>query len=223
MSTVKFTPRTTRALPEPSRIQNAWKAAAMYEALIQPDTNWRVVRFFARRLAGVDVGWIDSRQGDCIKAAFCPQGTIIHGYNSGSPLAAMAKVLIDAELSGRDSAVPAGLRRLLKLDSLDCGGMTFCLWRTRRDHTWRIPEVLVSSPAIASYPFEMLEIVAGGVECFVAWVEEYYERLPAPDVITRIFALDPLTSELASLVGATCVFAEACERAKEIGYPLGKE
>ena len=193
----------------------------MFDAIAEPDENWRVFQFIVDWHDGASYGYVDTRQGDCVRAALAARGGIVWGYNEGSPLSEPPAMAVADEALALSSPIPVDLRRMLQEPEFDCGGATFCLWRSSGDSNWRTLELMHRSPRTLAYPFEFLEMLIGDPRPFTDWVHEYYDREDIDGVIGDLYQHVPLSGDMISTVNPSCPKEAAKDQARVIGYPTG--
>lgn len=215
-----ITPNSLSLLPGIEVIRRSWQAVAMFDAIAERDENWRVCRFKAHWHSGAAFGFIDTRQGDCIRGALLDNRAILRGYNESSPLANEPLTTIDDAVASVHSGVPTELRRYLRHRDFDCGGATFCIWRTPGSRTWRGVEPMYSSETVKSHPLEFLDLLTGDPDPFMAWVRAYYERDDLDEVIRTLYQHSPLCEAAVQAISKSARRTSVLEAANAIGYPV---
>lgn len=218
---IEISPQTITLLPSTSDIVSAWQKMAMFDAVLTADRFLRVFEFEEDWMPQTKHGSINNGQGDCIAGVFGIDGAIIEGYNAR---AASEIGQIPWMLAAEDVPVPACFRPYLRHRAMDCGGCTFCVWRTANDKEWQQLQCMIANRKAATCPIEMLGFLCGKEEDFREWALENYVEMGKPaelrELIRRVFAWQPLSEGMLSSIdlrGRT--FKDVRDAALKIGYP----
>jgi hypothetical protein len=187
-----------RALPEIPTLRARCRALAVLDAIMSPEWESRYFSFTGRWKPGEQVASMRNGSGDEWSIVFSSAGAFVRGFSHESPMSPAAN---DEELwPGLVDTVPEVFSGCVGEPAFSFGGgleATVCLWRRYGDARWHAGEVDFpdgDDPDGADALFEVL--VDGTPAAYRRFAEDYYETAVDTDVITMVFASQPLTDAL---------------------------
>lgn len=210
-------------LPDPTTLRAWWQCLAALDAILSPDWEYRYFSFNA--------GWGDQEQmasmrngsGDDCSVTFTPQGAYLRGFDHESPLSPWARTP-PSPFPGLLEGVPAVLRPAAyelawQLDGVPA--VTLSLWRLTDDDRWHAARAGGEAATLDDGSDQLLEVVDGQPDTYLAFAEEYYEPEQPLDrsVVEHVFAFGPLTVDHARRLNPDVDWDDVQEDLAEIGYP----
>lgn len=206
------------SMPGPSILHRHAKAAALLEAILKADADWRTFAFINTWIERFSLSSMDDRQGDCFAAALRADRALIAGYNEESPISEWPADKLDPELVGPASVLPTDLRALLGQQNFDHGGRTFACWYI--DGQWHVPKSLTVTTALREFVIPYLAILVDGAAAFLEWVHEFYQTDIVDSIANDAFVLVPLRIADLERRLKKSIGQDVRETARAIGYPL---
>jgi len=191
----------------------------MLDAIVCPNWGSRYFSFNASWSAAEEMASMRNGQGDEWFLLFGPFGAALKGLAHECALARGGTFA--AEIQQR---VPASFSSFLSEAAFSMDWASFCYWRSSEDPTWH--KVFHPDPKLAGSEDGSVEYLAPLVEPashYQEFANDYFEIDLPLAAIEHIYAQNPLTEELISLLNPELSFAEAEESAIEIGYPLQRK
>jgi hypothetical protein len=215
--------RNLEKLPSPERLEQLSKSLAMLDAILCPDWEDRYYSFNARWDKNTRMASKRNGSGDFYFMTFSNDGVFIKGFDHESPMSphanASGKVWPDV-LDG----VPTEFSRFLTEPAFEMDDTTFCIWFSQADPGWRcgnieFPKHDRNDPDGSSFLLQMLQ---DDPKRYKSWAEDYFELDIPLKSVKRLYALEPLTTELVESLNADITLKELEADIAEIGYPTVK-
>ncbi|TGE07972.1 hypothetical protein [Hymenobacter fodinae] len=176
------------SLPDKETLQRICRSIAALEAIVSPEWEYRYYSYDSNWGAGEEVFEMNDGEGDQMLVLFRPEGCVINGYADG---------LDEPEKEPLTKGLPAAFHEFIFGEPVNSIGTTFCLW-TNDQGQWQTGELTTDEDGSA----EMLPILDGDPQTYVAWAQEYYEPETLPDkgisveAVRQVYAGETLTREL---------------------------
>jgi hypothetical protein len=203
-------------LPPPPALEQRCKALAMIDALMSRAWEYRYYSFNRHWSVETNERMASMRNGsgDDYFILFLGDGiTAIKGF-SHECSALRGETAIPHVLDG----IPASLAGFVAEPAFEMTAITFALWYA--DSRWSRSAAVSPSAIEVDGSAEMLDLLVGGPEHYVAFASEYFERELSPEVVSRFFRLEPLSRELAQSACEGIDWEDLAEDLDEIGYPV---
>ncbi len=196
-------------LPSIEQCQQRLRAAAMLDAIIMPEWEYRYYSYNAHWDAGEDMASMRDGEGDHYFALFTDSGLMIKVFEGG-----VIHPLMQQGMKAAAEQVPESMNAFLSEPAFIADQVTCLFWHERTGNGWH---AVGTDKDAGSEWFRML---LEGAAYYHAWAEEYYEIELDLTLIERIFQHEPLTPELAEQLNDELEWAELQEDIAEIAYPL---
>ncbi|MGO4528733.1 hypothetical protein AB4Z30_06595 [Paenibacillus sp. 2TAF8] len=195
-------------MPRISECQRILKAAAMLDAILMPEWEYRYYSYNTQWDANEQMASMRDGEGDHYFALFDSSNRlIIKGYDK-----AYASLHQD-QLGNVLEGVPADFKTtFLDEPAFMMDQTTFCIWNEEEQNEW------TSSRHLADEAYALLEVLVGGAEHYHAWAQEYYEVELDLEPIQHVFAMKPLDEQLLQALNPEIELDELEEDIAEIGY-----
>lgn len=192
-------------LPDIQTLKRRMQSLAMLDALLCPEWEFRYFSFNGNWDHGEEMGSIRDGSGNEVYVLFTPQGCYIKEFLTTQP------TLTDAY-----TQVPDEFRDATREPAFSPDNVTACYWRGHQAGTWG-----GKGPSGASdlNPGPLLAMVDGRPETYERFAEDYHEVEVPSDVVSRLFAHQPMSDRLLKSVGFTGSLEDLRREADEIGYP----
>ncbi|MGW4898713.1 hypothetical protein ACWEQL_41760 [Kitasatospora sp. NPDC004240] len=212
-----------RRLPDIPALRDLCRSMAVLDAVLRPDGAYRRHGFDPRWAPGRQLAWMDNGAGDEYSLVLSAEGAYLCGFDHESPLNPYA---LDEEAvwPGVLDTVPEAFRDLTEHPRFIEDGIplvTACLWREADDERWHTGAVDFDGtddvPDGASYLFRLL--TDGGPEQYHDWARDYFGRPLPLDAVRHVFALRPLTFEVAAALNPEVTREQLDALLTSTGYP----
>ncbi|MDQ0013894.1 hypothetical protein J2W23_002276 [Variovorax boronicumulans] len=207
--------KNLKPLPDILELKRLTQSLAMLDAILSPEWEYR---YYSFNQAWSDDGMMASMRngsGDHWFAIFCAAGAALHGlaheapvFRSGNP---------QPEIF--DSLPSVFHANLLHEPAFSTHDSTFCIWRLSDDERWSCGRVELPAGEDPDGSAELLGILAGRPEQYVAFASEYYERDVDVNDVAAIYRHEPLSVELVRRLNPDTDLASLVDDIAEIGYP----
>ena len=200
-----------------------WQALAALDAVMSPEWDSRVFSF--------DAAWSDDEQmasmrngaGDDCSVTFTRAGAYLRGFDHESPLSPWSRTP-PSPFPGLLEDVPQVLRPAAHEPAWELDGVTavtVSLWRLADDAEWQAAQPAGPASDLDDGSDWLFAQVDGEPGTYAAFAEEYYEPEQPLDraVIDHVFALRPLTGELARRLNPDVDWDDLQRDLEQIGYP----
>ncbi|MDM5276156.1 hypothetical protein ACN9MH_21945 [Paenibacillus silvae] len=193
-------------LPNIQECQRMFKAAAMLDAILMPEWQYRYYSYNAHWDVNEQMASLRDGEGDHYFALFDSRGLIVKGYDK--VYASLHKDQLGDVLTG----VPEVFEAFLKEPAFMMDQTTFCIWNEAERNEW------ASSQRLADEAYALLHLLTGGAAYYHAWAQEYYEIELELQWVQHVFDMKPLNEELLQGLNAELELDELQEDITEIGY-----
>jgi hypothetical protein len=175
-------------LPDKDTLQRIAKAVAALDAIVSPEWEYRYYSYNPEWGEGEEAFEMNDGEGDQMLVLFRPDGCVINGYGEGFDEPVMEEIT---------RGLPAIYHEFIFGEPINSIGTTFCLW-TNEQGQWQTGELTTDEDGSD----EMLSILDGDPQTYVAWAQEYYEPETLPesgislDAVRQVYAGEILTREI---------------------------
>ncbi|MDO3412507.1 hypothetical protein QWJ34_22270 [Saccharibacillus sp. CPCC 101409] len=194
-------------LPSAQECSRIFRAAAMLDAMLSPEWDYRYYSYNAKWYEEEEMASLRDGEGSHYFAQFAQDRLTIKGFDRERAELGSSAIGVDA--------VPAEVSEFLREPAFMGDETTFCLWNLPESPGWSADKLYTEQDC------RLLRVLTGEAAYYCQWAAEYYETELDPRAVARIFALEPLTSELLGLFTDELSLAELEEDLEEIGYPIG--
>ncbi len=194
-------------LPPAEECRRIFRAAAMLDAIMSPEWEFRYYSYNAAWYEGEEMASMRDGQGSHYFAWFGPQGLMIKGFDQELVEAGKTKIGV--------APVPDAVAEFLREPAFMGEETTFCFWMLPDESGW------TADKPYSEEEFRLLGLLIGGAEHYREWASEYYETEVDLDAVKRVFAWEPMTEELLRSLNQELTLEELAEDLQEIGYPRG--
>lgn len=208
------------SLPDINALERRMKALATLDALLCEDWEDRYYSFDASWSDGETMGSMNDGCGDHFFIHFSKVGAAIVGLAHEAP-----GITWEEPWPWLYADLPAAFEKdFLNEPAFETKNATFCAWRLADADAWscgRSPHGDIEDGSA-----ELLEILTTDHSGFLEYANDYYEdevedRPIDPEAVAAIYALEPLTPELAARINPDCSLEDLQEDLTAIGYPIG--
>ncbi|AWB44433.1 hypothetical protein DCC85_09460 [Paenibacillus sp. CAA11] len=199
-----------KRLPGIEKCRNIFKAAAMLDAILMPDWEYRYYSFNSKWDTNEQMGSMRDGEGDHYFALFSHNGLMIKGCDKEF------EVNHENNIEEIISGVPDTFRGFLSEPAFVLDEATFLIWNQYENEHW------LGSKDYKEEHLELLQILIGGAEYYHSWASEYYEVDIDLALVKRVFALEPIDNSLLKLLNNELEIADIEDDLEEIGYPYIK-
>ncbi|MER7757122.1 hypothetical protein [Kitasatospora sp. NPDC097643] len=210
------------ALPAPHELRARCRAIALLESIVSgryaPShsfvTDWR---------PGVDLALMESGSGDQYAVVFDPAGVFLYGFDHESD-ATPWREDERAHWPGLLDGLPASLAQYAQAPEFQLDGFfdaTVCAWRETGAAAWQCGPVEFAEDERdgADWLFDLLTD-ADGVQAFVSFTEDSYERSVDREAVASVLKGAPLDRRTVSALSSTENFETVAEQARALGYTV---
>ena len=193
------------AIPPSSVVRSRFQALAMLDAVLMPDWESRYFSFNSKWGNNEMMASMRNGEGDEYFFLFSKEGVAGKIFCHDIGEIETAKAIL--------ARVPNKFSSFLTEAAFRLQEITYCLWQTSGDSKWEI-----SPPVQGEIP--LLAFIQSNGEYYREWAEGYYEKETPSHFIEAIFAHQPLTDKLLSILPQKRVIGDLIADASEIGYPF---
>ncbi|MFD1888210.1 hypothetical protein [Paenibacillus wenxiniae] len=196
-------------LPSIQQCQQRLRAAAMLDAMIMPEWEYRYYSYNAHWDAGEEMASMRDGEGDHYFALFTINGLMIKIFEGG-----IIHPHMQQGMQAAAEQIPESMTHFLSEPAFITEEVTCLLWRERTANHWH------AIGAEEEAGSEWFRLLLEGAAYYHTWAKEYYEIELDYTLVERIFQQEPLTRELAEQLNNELEWAELQEDIAEIRYPL---
>ena len=196
-------PNSIGLLPEIGQCRNLFRAAAMLDAILSPEWEYRYYSYNSAWDAAEEMASMRDGEGSHYFALFTPRGLYIKGFDSERIKSG------EAVLGVGD--VPEDVTEFLQEPAFIGDETTFCIWRS-------VGKEWSADKSYGEQDLQLLRLLTGGAAYYSEWASEYYEIQLDSQAVQRIFDLEPLTTDLLAMLNPEVNQANIEEDRIEIGY-----
>jgi hypothetical protein len=214
--------RNLAQLPDIAGLKKLTQSLAMLEAIIEPEWDYRYYSFNSQWDAGAQMASMRDGSGDEWFCLFNSVGAALKGFNHESEMSPWGND-DHAVWKGVLDAVPSAFASFLNEPAFSMKNTTFCIWRANQDPSWNVGNIQFPGDPEddADGSAEMLSILDGDPQSYQQWAEEYYERPVSLSAVQRIYAHEPLTTQMVKELNPEAEWNKILADASQIGYPVG--
>lgn len=192
-------------LPDVEESRCIFQAAAMLEAILMPEWEYRYYSYNAHWDKNEQMASMRDGEGEHYFALFQPEGLIIKGYDRQfGRMYGPQDVL---------QGVPDDFEGFLQEPAFMMDTTTFCIWK-QGGQAWSVGKEL----EVEAY--QLLELLIGKADYYYTWAQEYYEISLDRSLVQRIFDMEPLDEKMLKGLNEELDLADLAEDIQEIGYPV---
>lgn len=203
------------ALPDIPALKRLTQSLAMLDAILSPEWEYRYYSFDQAWSDGGMMASMRNGSGDHWFAIFCTAGAAIHGLAHEAPAFRPG----NPQPGIFDSLPSVFHANLLHEPAFATHDSTFCIWRLSDDERWSCGRVELPAGEDPDGSAELLGILAGRPEQYVAFAGEYYECDVDASDVAAIYRHEPLSVELVRRLNPDIDLASLADDLAEIGYP----
>lgn len=207
-------------LGDVATLRDHCRVNAMLDAILNPDeeSRWlRVHRHDTRWRPGVELATFDNGAGDVCQIVFDPAGVLVLGFDHESPMNLYDE---DTHWPGLLDSVPTVFAHYLAESEFlldDYLLATCCFWRQTGDDRWRAGTVeLPGNGDDGTFP---LSLLLPSPESYQEWATAMVKVPVDLEAVRRVFAWEPLTDELVTVLNPAASMATLAGDITRIGYP----
>ncbi len=205
--------RHLKALGDVDQIRRLTQSLAVLDAIVCPEWEDRYYAFNAQWGDGEMMASMRNGSGDEWYLLFNAAGAIMKGLDHES-----AMFTFRAPRKGIYDEVPEAFQSFLKEPAFDIDNVSFCIWRTIQDPSWRVGNVEFPAGRDPDGSAGLLAILDGNPETYRDFAGDYYEVALDIDVIDAVYAHRPLSEDLVQKLNPEMNLKAAEEDLAEIGY-----
>jgi hypothetical protein len=205
------------------KVQRAFQVAAMLDALVEADPDYRYFRYASNWFQGAALGQLDDGCGNNMFAIFLGHDSgLLKGFDHESSLSPFPYER-EETWPGIFDEVPDSFRAALA--NLNDGEVlpldtTFCIWRTELEDAWK-QGVIVLPPGVTDDGFgDLLSLIPLDADTYVSWAAGYYEREIPIESVVSLYEGASLTASLLTSFDADDRRARIFVEASAIGWPV---
>lgn len=207
-------------LPNPERLKEILLSQSSLDIIMNDEEDaWlRLSSFYKNYFDGIDMVKIDNGAGDNMYILFSKDGVIIKGFDHESILSPYGN---DEEkiAKGIYDSVPIELMELLKDESIEVNDVTFCVWRSQNDSSWKKGDVIIPEGYKEDDDGEgfLLGYVFDDADSWVGWGKDYYEKEIPLEYVKTIYEHKDITREVIEKINPKRDVDAVIKELKEIG------
>lgn len=116
--------------------------------------------------------------------------------------------------------MPDELMELLKDESIEMDDVTFCIWRSKNDSSWKkgkvdVPEAYEDGDDGESF---LLGYIYEDADSWLEWAKYYYEKEIPLDCVKNIYEHRNITKEVIQKINSERDAESAMKELREIGF-----
>ncbi|WP_440111716.1 hypothetical protein [Paenibacillus sp. QZ-Y1] len=200
-------PNLIDKLPQISECRQILKAAAMIDAILMPEWEYRYYSYNSQWDTNEQMASMRDGQGDHYFALFSSNGLIIKGFDK--EYAFQHK----GDMSDVVKGVPEVFNTFLVEPAFVMDQTTFCIWNVADQEGWS------AGAELADHVYELLGILVGGAKYYHAWAQDYYEIELDFTLVEQIFDMKPIDETFLQQLNEELEFSDIEGELAEIGYP----
>ncbi len=197
-------------LPRIEQCRSIVKAAAMLDAILMPEWEYRYYSFNSKWDTNEQMGSMRDGGGDHYFALFNKNGLIIKGFDKEY------EINNENNIEKIFNGVPDTFRDFLNEPAFVFGETTFIIWTQYEKEQW------LGSKDYSEEYCGLLQILLGGAEYYHSWASQYYEIDLEIALVRRMFELEPIDNSVLKQLNKDLEIADIVDDLEEIGYPYVK-
>jgi hypothetical protein len=210
--------RDLARLPGIDELRSLTQSLAMLDAILSPEWESRTYSFNARWSRGKAMASMRNGEGDEYFLLFSKAGAILKGFAHEAVMSPYASDPPRVHPGVLD-AVPAVFSSFLGEPAFMLEDTTFCIWRTRQDLAWQRGPIELPRGRDPDGSAELLAILDGNTRTYRIYAESYFERRIDPRAARHIYAHEPLTQKVVSMLNEELSLEDLGVDIREIAYP----
>jgi len=195
-------------LPSVPDLRRVAQSLAMLDAILCPEWEYRYYSF--NRSWGPGEEMASMRNG-------CGDDWFLLLDHAGAAIKGFSHELADGPTLSQNiqTQVPADFSSFLNEPAFSMQHATFCYWRKAGESSW----AKVDGGPADDGADEMLALLVSGPARYKEWAEDYFEVPVALEMVTALFAHQPLTDSMILALNPQADIDSTYGQAEEIGYP----
>lgn len=216
--------RHLSSLLPPARLEAVCQSAAMLDAILSPEWEYRYFSFNSRWdvAKGERMASMRNGSGDHYFAVFSARGAIMKGFDHEALMSPWSRTP-QAVWPGVLDAVPKAFEGFLKEPAFSINETTFCLWCLANDIRWASGNIDFPNGDDPDGSLKLLLMLDGNPNTYAQFAREYYERELQVEAVTLLYDHVPLGVELMTQLNPEAAWTDVVADAAEIGYPVAGE
>lgn len=208
-------------LPNTKRLKEILLCQSALDIIMNDERkDWlRLSNFYKNYFDGIDMVKIDNGAGDNMYILFSKDGVIIKGFDHESMLSPYAND--DEEIAeGIYDSVPIELLELLKDESIEVTDVTFCVWISKNESSWKKGDVIVPDDYAEDDDGEgfLLGYIFDDADSWLDWAKDYYEKEIPLECVKAIYEHKDITREIIEKINPKRDIDSVIKELKMIGY-----
>lgn len=186
-------------LPEPDKLKELLITQAILDTImVEEEDSWlRVTTYYKNYSENMEMVNISNGAGDHMFILFSDYGTLIKGFDHESIISPYGNEG-EEPTKGIYDFVPKELMDLMD-ESIEQEDVTFCLWRSKTDSSWKKGEVTVPAeykPGDDGEDF-LLGLIWTNADSWFDWARDYYDEQGIQlEAVKKVFQQERLTKEI---------------------------
>ncbi len=203
------------AMPDLAAFRRLVRSLAALDAVMSPEWAYRYYSFDPAWGEGDMMASMRNGSGDQWFVLISPAGAAIVGLAHESP-----SYTPNRPHPGLFVGFPEAFRaHVLDEPAFETSNATFCIWRLADDDQWRSAASAGAELPAHDGSAELLEILEGRPEQYVAFAEDYYERDIELEDVEAIYEHRPISSALLARLNPDADVAEVEAELTTLGFP----
>ena len=211
--------RDLTLLPDIDSLRRRLQQMAAIESVVAIEYGESQFEFHPKWDGSEQMGAFKNGSGDELFAHFTRSGCIIIGFaheSRMSPFRSSPPKLWPGLLSD----VPIEFKASLDEPAFDITSTTFVVWRLITDDVWRAGTIEYSEDAYGDGSQELLSHLLYSASDFAEWLADNYEVEINTDIVSAVFANNPLTDEELSTLNPDASTKQLRKAVTDTGYPI---
>lgn len=215
--------RNLAGLPKPDILCRRLQSLAMLDSILEEAWDYRYYSFNAKWSPTEKMGSMRDGSGNDLFAVFNAAGCFLRGFDHESAMSPWREKP-NKIWPGVLESVPVEFESSLNEPAFHMEDTSFCIWYISSGSAW--------SHGSISYPVSeedpdgsewMLSALDGLPETYQSFAKEYFELDVPIAAISRVFAHEPLSTELLQEFPSSRQLQDVIVDAEEIGYPIKQQ
>ena len=198
------------AMPPVSKLHQLCKSLSALELIVSPEWQYRYYSYAPHWAEGEEVMEMRDGSGDEMLVLFNQAGCVINGiaheyFNLQDRI---------PRIEDLTHGLPEAFEQFMFGEPVKSIYSTFCIWSADGE-TWQTGITTGEEDGSA----EILDIFAGDPQQYVDFCADYYEQEVPLEVVTQVYAGEPITAEMLNSLNPEASVREAKAELDDIGYP----
>jgi hypothetical protein len=211
--------RDLTRLPNPDKLLRVMQSMALLDAILATEWDYRYYSFNSKWSATEQMASMRNGSGDDLFAVFDGSGCFLRGFDHESEMSPWLRKPSKV-WPGVLEAVPQEFAGSLKEPAFHMDDTTFCIWHLSGGAGWvhgPIEFPRIDDPDGSKW---LLSPLDGDPTTYQTFAKEYFEMDISREAIARVFAHEPLSSDLLLAFPSMHDLQTVIADANEIGYPI---